>query len=265
MDGTNITEHVEGRIITVDNVLTLEECDLLVEEAEKSGFKPSPLSGGGHGRTEREGARTSQFYVNDNCDLANELWNRVRDAVPNNLHNIKPVPYMNSITRGDEYTPIGVNEHMRYYKYDVGQYILKHDDYRMSRYRYEPETDKYYYQMTFLTLLVYLNDNFLDGKTLFWTKYATEGTTGHCRFIRDIEFTGHDLEVKPKTGMALVNDHMVQHEGESPDKGVKYILRTDIVHEKEIEKRSVNYKFKKKQMLSEWERHYEPSCLHYSE
>ena len=95
------------------------------------------------------------------------LWKRLKDYIPKDLRSIKPVPYMNSQTQGDEFKPIGVNEHFRYYKYDPGQYILKHDDYRMSRFRYEPETDKYYEQMSFLTVVIYLNDDFNDGKTLF--------------------------------------------------------------------------------------------------
>ena len=163
-------------------------------DAENSGFQPSPPSGGGHGQTPRTGARTSQFYVKDNTELANMLWERVKEFVPDNLRSIKPVPYMNSFTQGDEFMPIGVNEHMRFYKYDPGQSILKHDDYRMSRFRYAADTDEYYEQMSFLTLVIYLNEGFQDGKTLFWTKYATVGTTGHCRFIRDVEFAESDLK-----------------------------------------------------------------------
>ena len=44
---------------------------------------------------------------------------------------------MNSITKGDEFKPVGVNDHIRFYKYDPGQFILKHDDYRMSRFRFD--------------------------------------------------------------------------------------------------------------------------------
>jgi len=267
------TTYVNDRIMTVSNFLSPQECKKLIQMTELQGYKPSPPSGGGHGQTGRQGARTSQFFVVDDQTFADLLWKRVRDFVPNNLRGIKPVPYMNSQTRGDEYTPVGVNDHMRYYKYDIGQHILKHDDYRMSRYRYDKKEDKFYYQMTFFTLLVYLNDEFQEGSTSFWTKYATpEGVKGsHCRFLRDdgeTKFVPPDLKIKPVTGMALLNDHMVQHEGEAPAKGCKYILRTDIVHERPIESKCINDKnkiLKKKTVYSDWERHYEPSCLNYSE
>jgi hypothetical protein len=269
-----VTEHVLGRILTIDNVLNSKECKALIDEAEKAGFKPSPPSGGGHGQTVTTGARTSQFYVTEDEGLAMKLWQRVKEHVPKDLRNIKPVPYMHSVTKGDEFTPVCVSPHMRFYKYDPGQFVLKHDDYRMSRYRYDEEENQYYYQMSFLTLLIYLNDDFQDGNTAFWTKYAQVGTSGHCRFLRDgndPDFNksnpAADLKIQPKTGKALINDHMVQHEGEAPSKKVKYIVRTDILHEKPVPADRVNTKtkFRKKDIYSEWTRHYEPSCLHYSE
>ena len=261
----HLTQHVPGRIHAVKGILNEKECQSLIMDAEKQGFQNSPPSGGGHGQTPRTGARTSQFCVKDNAQIANMLWERVKEFVPDNLRYIKPVPYMNSVTKGDEFKPIGVNEHLRFYKYDPGQYILKHDDYRMSRFRYAPESDEYYEQMTFFTLVIYLNEGFLDGKTMFWTKYAEVGTTGHCRFIRDIDFTESDLNIVPEIGKAVIHDHMVQHEGEAPKKSTKYILRTDILHEKKVDKAKIEEKFKKNQVYGEWHKHYEPSCLNYTE
>ena len=153
-------QHVPGRIHAVKDILSSNECKKLIMDAENAGFQPSPLSGGGHGQTPRTGARTSQFYVKDDAALANMLWGRLKEYVPDNLRDIKPVPYMNTVTKGDEFKPIGVNEHMRFYKYDPGQFILKHDDYRMSRFRYAAETDEYYEQMSFLTVVIYLNEEF---------------------------------------------------------------------------------------------------------
>lgn len=265
------TVHLKDRIVGVSSILSPKECAEIIEKNEAKGFKPSPPSGGGHGRTGREGARTSQFLVQDNEEFAAMLWDRIRSFVPKDLHSIKPVPYMNlsnPATRGDEYTPVGVNPHLRFYKYDVGQYILKHDDYRMSRYRYDPKTDSYFYQISFFTLLIYLNEGFQDGQTCFWTKYATGESAGHCRFLRgpdESKFAPHDLEIVPKTGHALLQDHMVQHEGKPPLKARKYILRTDILHEKPVPKDRVTLKMKKGQLYSDWQRHYEPSCLHYTE
>lgn len=148
-----VIKHVPDRIHSIKNIFSEKECQQLIQCAENAGFSPSPPSGGGHGQTPRTGARTSQFYVKDDSVLANTLWTRLKDYVPKDLKSIKPVPYMNSVTQGDEYKPVGVNEHMRFYKYDPGQFILKHDDYRMSRFRYDAKEEQFYEQMSFLTVV----------------------------------------------------------------------------------------------------------------
>lgn len=256
---------VHNRIHSIKNLFTFEQCRKLINNAEEAGFKPSPPSGGGHGQTPRTGARTSQFYVKDDPRLAEYIWKEIKNYVPSDLKSIKQVPYMNSVSKGDEYTPVCVNEHIRFYKYDPGQFILKHDDYRMSRFRYDEKEDQYYEQMSFLTIVIYLNDDFNEGCTKFWTTYSEEGTKSHCRFIRDIEFTDANLIIRPETGKAVIHDHMVQHEGEAPTKSTKYILRTDVMHEKKVSSNKVEEKFKKGQTLGEWHRHFEPSCFNYTE
>ncbi|MHA2403537.1 MAG: 2OG-Fe(II) oxygenase family protein [Candidatus Kariarchaeaceae archaeon] len=269
---TIANHYAQDRIITIPNVLSPSDCKTLINQAEEAGFKPSALSGGGHGQHPTTGARTSQFYVREDEKLAERIWDKVGNFVPKSLRHIKYVPYMHTVTHGDEFEPISISPHMRFYKYDPGQFVLKHDDYRMERFRRDSKTGQYYQQMTFLTLLVYLNDDFENGNTAFWTKYAQVGTSGHCRFLRndnDNDFNKAnppaDLKIKPQTGMVLINDHMIQHEGEAPQKGVKYIVRTDILHEKPVPKERVTLKFTKNAEFSEWGKHYEPSCLHYTE
>lgn len=255
------TTYIDDRLLTINNILTFNECNELINNNEKKGFKPSPLSGGGHGNCDKTPSRTSQFIVIDDKKLANKLWSRLKSYVPKNLRGISPVSYVNSVTKGDEYKPIGINEHIRFYKYDIGQYIKKHDDYRMSRYRYERTTNKYYYQMTFLTVLVYLNDNFEEGTTNYWN----DSTKSNFRFLVNVRNQDPDIVINPKIGMASISDHVIQHEGIPPKKNSKYILRTDIIHEREINCNNVSYKFKKNEILSEWTRHFEPSCLNYTE
>jgi len=62
-----------------------------------------------------------------------------------------------------------------------------------------------------------------------------------------------------------IHDHMVQHEVEAPKKSTKYILRTDILHEKKVDRAKIEEKFKKNQVYGELHKHYEPSCLLYSD
>jgi hypothetical protein len=50
-----VKEYVKDRILTVESVLSKNECKELIERTEKDGYKPSPPSGGGHGQTGRQG------------------------------------------------------------------------------------------------------------------------------------------------------------------------------------------------------------------
>ena len=56
-------------IITLDGCLSADECDALVARANGKGWNRSAPSGGGHGRTGREDARTNEFCVFKVSDL----------------------------------------------------------------------------------------------------------------------------------------------------------------------------------------------------
>lgn len=100
----------------------------------------------------------------------------------------------------------GLNERFRLCRYDVGQSFKKHCDGSFNR------GHKYW---SFLTLMVYLNDEFTGGKTIFYDK---SNQVTH--------------EIRPKTGLAIVffQTSKYPHIGEEIQTGRKYILRTDIMY-----------------------------------
>ena len=71
------------------------------------------------------------------------------------------------------------------------------------------ETEDQVEQVSFVTLHVYLNEEMTGGATTFL------GTP--------------NIEVFPKTGMALIFEHNIFHEGSELNDGIKYTLRTDIM------------------------------------
>ena len=93
--------------------------------------------------------------------------------------------------------PIGINENFRFYKYLPGQEFKKHQDNVFIR----NDTEKSYY-----SLLIYLNEDFDGGDTTF-----------------------EDFSISPIKGTAVIFPHKLLHAGNPVKKGVKYILRTDIV------------------------------------
>jgi prolyl 4-hydroxylase len=99
--------------------------------------------------------------------------------------------------------PIGLNERFRFYRYEPGQRFAPHFD---GSYRRANGEESY------VTLLLYLNSGCEGGQTR-------------------IEGPDDTLEIQPETGLALLFQHRLLHEGAPVTSGVKYVLRTDIMFE----------------------------------
>jgi predicted 2-oxoglutarate/Fe(II)-dependent dioxygenase YbiX len=104
-------------------------------------------------------------------------------------------PYVPSELVG--HRAVGINERFRFYRYDPGQVFRWHRDGYFQR----PDGER-----SRLTLMVYLNDDFEGGETRF-----------------------QEVTIHPRTGMALVFEHPLLHEGSSVTRGRKYVLRTDVM------------------------------------
>ena len=59
-----------------------------------------------------------------------------------------------------------------------------------------------------MTLMVYLNDIFEGGETVF-----------------------NETTIKPQKGMALIFHHTLVHEGAAVTTGRKYVLRSDVMYD----------------------------------
>jgi prolyl 4-hydroxylase len=96
--------------------------------------------------------------------------------------------------------PVGANERFRCYRYDVNQRFAPHYDGAFPRNEHE---------CSLLTFMIYLNEGFGGGATTF-----------------------HDfgIDVTPRTGMALLFQHFLLHEGCVVTSGVKYALRSDVMY-----------------------------------
>jgi predicted 2-oxoglutarate/Fe(II)-dependent dioxygenase YbiX len=124
----------------------------------------------------------------DDKDRTEVLWQRVRAFLPQIFRK--------------KWCPVGLNERLRFYRYDVGQQF----DWHMDGY-FERDNG----ERSFFTFMVYLNDDFDGGSTSF--------DDDKTRF-----------QVKPKKGMALLFHHPITHKGEPVQRGRKYVLRTDVMY-----------------------------------
>jgi prolyl 4-hydroxylase len=98
---------------------------------------------------------------------------------------------------------IGANERFRCYRYKPGMRFAPHTD--GAYFRTETEYSCY-------TFLVYLNDDFDGGETTFLTE--------------------PEIKITPESGMGLIFQHPLIHEGSLVTRGIKYVARTDLMYQK---------------------------------
>lgn len=169
-------------IFLIRNFWSVEKCDEFIAMSENNGYEAATV------QTEI-GPRIAEHIRNNNrvlyrdFALAQQLWNDLAAYAPKTI---------------GESEAIGLNELFRFYKYQPGQQFRKHRD--QSYIRNGREASYY-------TFMIYLNDNFKGGETIF-----------------------NDLVVTPRKGAALVFYHYLEHEGSEVTEGIKYVLRTDIMY-----------------------------------
>ncbi len=94
----------------------------------------------------------------------------------------------------------GANERLRCYRYHPGQRFASHYDGAFVR------NDE---EQSLVSYIIYLNEDCVGGETVFPM----------------IERT-----IVPRTGMALLFQHRVLHEGATVREGIKYVLRSDLMY-----------------------------------
>lgn len=177
--------HIESfglGIFYIHEFLTPEECARHIADSEAIGYSAA-------GITTREGEmlasdfRNNDRIIHDNADLAARLYQRA-------------LPHLPPLQR--DWQVGGFNERFRFYRYRGAQFFKAHKDGSYER------SDA---EVSFLTILIYLNDDFTGGHTDF----AWES-------------------IKPRAGSALVFPHRQMHQGSAVESGTKYVLRTDIMY-----------------------------------
>jgi prolyl 4-hydroxylase len=100
---------------------------------------------------------------------------------------------------------VGLNERLRFYRYTRGQYFEWHRDGAYVR----DERER-----SLLTVMLYLSEGIAGGTT-------------------DFDARAGEFTVTPRTGTALVFEHHIRHRGAPVERGVKLVLRTDVMYRRE--------------------------------
>jgi predicted 2-oxoglutarate/Fe(II)-dependent dioxygenase YbiX len=178
-------------IFIVAEVLSPEKCAALIARAEEIGFEEATLTSP-EGPVRVEAVRDNDRVIVDDEALAAELWELLEELVPVQVEGMRAV---------------GINERFRFYRYEPGQQFDWHQDHSFERDNGE---------VSHLTVLIYLNDDFEGGETAF-------DDTGS-------EDSFEPFEVTPEIGLGLFFLHQVHHKGEPVLSGRKYVLRTDVMY-----------------------------------
>ncbi len=179
-------------IFTVNRFLCAKECELLIKKSELCGYSSELFD---------SRVRSNDRLMVQSQTLADSIFERVK--------YLYRVPKLTCYA-GALYRLSGVNPCFRLCRYAAGQSFSKHLDGCL---------DISSSTKSFLSLNIYLNDNFEQGSTRFYLNKKEPALVTH--------------HVKPKTGLALVFNHRSKsylHDGDSVLKGVKYLLRTDILY-----------------------------------
>lgn len=170
------------RIFTVSSFLSAGECDEHIALAESIGFDDAPVTTAFGPRIMKDFRNNTRVMLDDNA-RADDLWSRIREYVPQTI---------------EDWSACGVNERLRFYRYDVGQQFDWHYDGAFER--EDGERSR-------LTFMVYLNEGFEGGDT-----------------------TLEDVNITPARGLALLFIHQIRHKGQPVTRGRKYVLRTDVMY-----------------------------------
>ena len=178
-------------VFTVERFFTPSECDKYIKISEDFGYEDALLSSA-QGQVLRTDVRNNQRVMFSNDEMASSLWERASEFVP---------------TEFEGRLAVGVNEMLRFYRYDPGQRFNWHQDFPFERDNGEK---------SFLTFMIYLNDDFEGGETSFDDSCSDESFDS--------------FSVVPKKGTALFFEHSTYHIGELVTQGRKYVLRTDVMY-----------------------------------
>ena len=191
--------------LVIDNVLSPEECNRWIEESELIGYEEALVNIGGGKEKKMLDIRNSSRCIIDDELRAAEIWNRIKQFIPDNY----------VFPKDGGMIPLEVNERLRFLRYDPGEYFKPHCDGSYDRSRGSTK----FGDVSFLTLQIYLNEGFEGGATRFFTNYDEN------------DF----YDVVPKTGSVLIFEHGMYHSGEILKKGRKYAIRSDIMFTKPAE------------------------------
>jgi len=203
---------IDGQCVYfVRNLLSKEECKMIIEASEKTGFESRKFEGYN---------KDSSSCVVWSPEFTNAIYERMgkeclyeRTYYDSGLGIVlDDINFENQVVK--YYGKIDcINPSVRVERYHPGQHLKIHRD---GCVRVNEKENIY----TVYAIIVYLNDDYEDGYTRFAKNKNPKDPKDLYEFI----------DVKGKTGDALIFRHEILHTGGYVSSGTKYILRLDAAY-----------------------------------
>ncbi|KAH7316895.1 hypothetical protein B0I35DRAFT_469352 [Stachybotrys elegans] len=227
-----IPEYEGCLAVTLENVLSKEECQQLIRMAEESAinepedtendspWRPAKIAVGPGYEKAIPGYRESDRIIWDNQDIPDRVWARCAqaDGLEHMLASVEEeVSKWSNPKQKGAWHFSRVNNRMRFLRYSKGNFFKPHRD---SPYWYT-EGDKEF--MTHYTLHLYLNDSAAASSDSDLAGGATAFLSPDGK---------RRIDVNPKVGSVLIFQHSrLLHEGATVTQGQKFTVRMDILYE----------------------------------
>ncbi|SLM33930.1 oxidoreductase domain containing protein [Lasallia pustulata] len=219
--------------VIVDNAFTASECASLVRTAEvRAGGKwEHAMIDVGHGVQELDTTvRSCGRIVCDDQEIAEKIWVRVKDAVPE-VEVLKDWPEVTgkwACRLKEVWKMTRLNERLRFLKYGPGEYFRPHCDGLYTT----PDCQ----EASFFTLHLYLNESDLVTPG---GKLEGGATTFHGYDFEEMDSWDESgevqkrLDVVPKMGRVLIfQQRDLLHSGDDVTAGTKLTMRTDLMYKR---------------------------------
>lgn len=199
----------DNQCFVLHNLFTQNECVQLIEQGEKYGFLDL-------NNQYSQQYRNNQRIININENLKSIMFERISKYIDSMIKidcgkhpTIATTFYTGGIWQIDD-----LNNTFRLCKYNPTNFFKRHCD---EGYHPNPIDHR-----SLKTCMLYLNENFEGGETVFYLDNLKE--------MFDLDRT--TVSIKPKMGMCLIFNQNIFHEGLTVASGLKYFIRTDILYKK---------------------------------